>query len=97
MSSPLGQWAVQYLHAVQGRTFFSSLFLFHKIGVDSVSLIQIGIYVHLADIVEQIEIEVFHLAFSQLFFKNGLNLVHVGKVIAGELCGQIEIFPGIGF
>ena len=63
----------------------SGRFLLHQIFVNPVFFIQIGIYVHLADVVEQIKIKVFHPAFFQLLFKDFLHLVHVGEVIARKL------------
>ena len=45
--------------------------------------------VHLADVVEQIEIEVVDAALAELFFKNILDLAHVAQVIAGKLGGKM--------
>ncbi len=67
----------------------------HQIAVDAVAFIQIGVDVHFAHIVEQVKIEVAGLAFFQLFLKDSLHLVHIGKVIAGELGGEIVAVPGI--
>ena len=45
---------------------------------------------------EQIEIKILHNAFFQLLFKNLFHLIHIGKVIARELCSQEIAVPGIG-
>ena len=71
------------------------LLLFHQILEDAILRVQIGVDIHLADIVEQIEIKIIHAAFFQLLFKDLLDLAHIGKVVARELVRQIERFPGI--
>ena len=58
-------------------------------------LIQIIINIHLAYIVEQIEIEVLHLTFLQLLRENFFNLRHVCQIVSRELIRQIEALPGI--
>ena len=63
----------------------AGLFLLHQIFVNSVFFIQIGVYIHLADVVEEVKIKVFHPAFFQLFFKDFLHLVHIGKIVARKL------------
>ena len=73
------------------------LLLLHQIIEDAVFLIQIGVNVHLADVVEQIKVEILHPAFLQLLLKNLLHLVHVRQVIAWELGGQIEALPRVLF
>ena len=57
--------------------------------------VQVGVDVHLADVVKEVEIEVVHLAFFQLLVENFLYLVHVGQVVAGEFGGQVKALPGI--
>ena len=67
-----------------------AFFLLHQIIVDSIFRIQIGVYVHLAHIMEQVEVKIFHLAFLQLCFKDFFHLVHIGQVISREFGGEIE-------
>ena len=57
--------------------------------------VEVGVYVHLADVVEKVEVKIVDAALFQLFFKDGFHLVHVGKVVAGELGGQMELPAGI--
>ena len=74
----------------------SVLFLLHKIAVDPILLIvQIGVNVHLAHIVKEIEIEVFHSQFLQLPLEDFLHLTPIGRVIAGELGSHIETIPRV--
>ena len=69
--------------------------LLHQIRMGTVLGIKILLDIHLADIVKQIEIEVFDAALSELLFEDFLDLAHVAQVIAGKLGGKIEALPGI--
>ncbi len=69
----------------------SVFLLFFQVCIDPVFfLIQIGIDIHLTDIVEQIKIKIFHAALFKLFFKGLLHLRHIGKIIPRKLCGKIK-------
>ena len=61
--------------------------LFHQIIENPEFRIQIFVDVHLTDIMEQIEIKVFHAGFFKLLFKYLLHFRHVGNIIPGKLCG----------
>ena len=69
--------------------------LLHQIRMSAVLGVKILLDVHLADIVEQIEIEVADAALAELLFEDFLDLAHVAQVIAGKLGGEIEALPGI--
>ena len=69
--------------------------LLHQIVIDAVLGVQVGVNVHLTHIVEQIEVEVVHLALLELLLEDLLHLGHVGQVIAREFVGNIEFLPGI--
>ena len=70
--------------------------LLDQVSVCTVSVIvQIMVDVHLAHIVEQVEIKIVHLAFLQLFLKNLFHLAKVGEVVSRELRRQIKILPRI--
>ena len=71
------------------------LFLLQEIIQDTELRIQVLIDIHLADIMEQVEIKIPSSCLLQLFFKNLLYFRHVGKVIAGELVCQIIAVPRI--
>ena len=66
-----------------------------QVVIGAVLGVQVGVDVHLAHVVEQVEVEVLHLAFLQLLLENLLHLAHVGQVVAGELGGQVELLPGM--
>ena len=61
------------------------LLLLHQVVMDAVPGVQVGVDVHLAHIVEEIEVKVVHLALFQLRFEDLLNLRHIGQVVAGNL------------
>ena len=71
------------------------LLLLHEIVKDAVLGVQVGVDVHLAHVVKQIEVEIIHPALFQLLLKDLPYLGHVGQVIAGELVSQIEPVPGV--
>ena len=48
-------------------------------------IIKVLIDVHLAYIVEQIEVEIVYLAFLELLLENLLNVIKVGKIVSREL------------
>ena len=73
----------------------ASLFLLDKVIEDAVLRVEIGVDVHLADVVEQIKVEIGNAALFELFFKDGLHLVHVGKVVARKFGGQEIAFARI--
>ncbi len=73
----------------------SVLLLLHQILEDTVLLIQIFVYIHLTDIVEQVEIKIRNLTLLKLFLKDFLHLRHVGKIISRELRREIELFTRI--
>ena len=66
-----------------------------EVGIDAVLGVQVGVDVHFADIVEEVEVEVVHLALLQLLLEYLLHFAHVVQVVARELGGQIEALPGI--
>ena len=70
-------------------------FLLHQIVVDAVLGVEVGVDVHLADVVEEVEVKILDAALFQLFFKNGFHHVHVGKVVAGKLGGEEELLAGM--
>ena len=72
-------------------------FLLPQIVHNAVLFVQIGVDIHLADVVEQVEIKIFHLAFFQLAREDFLYLRHVGQIIAREFAGQIKALPGMLF
>ena len=61
--------------------------LLSEVGVDAVLGVQIGIDVHFADVVKEVEVEIVHLAFFQLLLENLFHLAHVVQAVAGELGG----------
>lgn len=70
--------------------------LLHQIGVDTVLfVIQIGVDIHLADIVHKIEVKILHLQFLKLSLEYLLHLVPIRRVIAGELGRDIKAVPRI--
>ena len=71
------------------------LLLLHQVVIDAVLGVQVGVDVHLAHVVEQVEVEVVHLALFELFLEDLLHLGHVGQVVAGEFVGNVEFLPGI--
>ena len=73
--------------------FFLHLFQIRNNAI--LRIIQVCIDVQLTDIVHQIEIKILHLTFFELFCKNFFYLRHIGKIIAGELRGKIEVFTRI--
>ena len=63
----------------------------HQVAVDAVFfIVQIGVDVHLAHVVEEVEVEVVHTQLFQLAGEDLPDLAPVGSVVAGELCGNIE-------
>ena len=71
-------------------------FLLDQISVCTVGvIIQVMVDIHLAHIVEQVEIKIVHLAFLQLFLKNLFHPAEVGEVVSRELRRQIKILPRI--
>ena len=73
----------------------SVFLLLHEIFVDAVGLIQVSVYVHLAHIVEKVEIKILCLALLQLLLKDFLHLVHVGEVVAREFISQVKALPWV--
>ena len=71
--------------------------LLDQIGVSAVFfVVEIGIDVHLAYVVEEVEIEVVHAAPFELRLEDLLRLPHVGKVIPGELACKIKFVARVG-
>ena len=58
-----------------------------EVGIDAVLGVQIGVDVHFADVVKEVEIEIVHLALFQLLLENLFHLAHVVQAVAGELGG----------
>lgn len=58
-------------------------------------LIQIGVDIHLADVVEEVEIEAIHPAFFQLLLEDLLHPVHIGEVVAGEFVREEKAVPRV--
>ncbi len=85
--------------AVDGKAQMADsavLFLFHQVGEDAVLLVvQVGVDVHLAEVVKQVKIKVIHAALLELPFKNLLYLGHIGQIVSGELIREIEAVPGV--
>ena len=73
----------------------SVFLLLQQILADTVPGIQIGVYIHLADIVKKIKIKIFYAAFFQLLFKNLLYLIHIGEIVSRKLIGQKKAVSGI--
>ena len=74
----------------------SVLFLFDQITIGAVFfIIQISINIHLADIVEQIEIKMINLTFLKLLLKNLFCLSEISKIVSREFCRQIKLVSGI--
>ena len=73
----------------------AGLLLLHQILENPVFFVQIRVDIHLADVVEQIEIEIPHLTFFQLFFKDLAHFSHIGQIVSREFVRQIKRFPGI--
>ena len=69
--------------------------LLQQVVHDAVARVQIGVDSRLTDVVDQIEVEVVHLALAQLLRKNFPDPGHIGQVIAGEFVRQIEAVPGV--
>ena len=91
---------LQYIHApVTGKTKMadtSVLLLFHQIAVNAVFfIVEIGIDVHLADIVKKIKIKIIHLQFFQLFIKDLFDLAPIGRIIPRKFCRHIKALPRI--
>ena len=60
----------------------SVLLLLNEIVIGAIFfIIQILVNIHLADIVEQIEIKILHLAFFKLLLKNLFHFPEIGKII----------------
>ena len=70
-------------------------FLADQIVINAIFLIQIGVDIHLTDVVEQVKIEIGNLTFFQLFFKNFFYFVHVRQVISREFIRKIKAFAGM--
>ena len=71
------------------------LLLLHQVVMDAVPGVQVGVDVHLAHIVEEIEVKVVHLALFQLRFEDLLNFRHIGQVVAGKFVGDVKAVPGM--
>ena len=69
--------------------------LLQQIVQNAVLRVQVGVDVHFADVVKQVEVEIIHSALLQLLFKYLLYLGHIGQVIAWKLGGQIKALPGV--
>ena len=71
--------------------------LLHEIGICTVFfLIEIGVDVHLAYVVEQIEIKVIHAALFELRFKDLLRLAHVGQIVPRKFTCEMKGRTRIG-
>ena len=57
--------------------------------------VEIVIDVHFTDVMDEVEVEVLHPRLFELLLKDLLDLVHVGKVVAGELRSKVERVAGI--
>ena len=73
----------------------SILFLLHQIRKNMVFLIKVCVYVHLTDIVEQVEVEITDPTFLKLTFKNFLHLIHIRQIIPRELGSKIIILSRV--
>ena len=68
--------------------------LLHQIAVDTILfIIQIRVNVHLTDVMEEIEVKIFHLQLFQLPFEDLLHMPPVGRIISRELGRDIELLP----
>ena len=70
-------------------------FLFPEIPQDIPAGIQIcgeRIFIH---IVQQIKIEIFYIAFSQLFLEDRFRIIGAADLVSGVFCGQEVFFPRI--
>ena len=87
-----GQGAVRGKAEMADAPVFLLLF---QVGENAVALVQIGVDVHLADVVEEVEIEMVRAALFQLRFENLLHFVDVPEIVAGELGGEIKAVPRV--
>ncbi len=69
--------------------------LFQQVFIDSVLAVQIRIDIHLAYIVEQIEVKITDAAFFQLSLENFFCFRHICKIVSRKLGCQIKALPGI--
>ena len=46
-------------------------------------------------IVKKVKVKIIYAAFLELLLKNGLGIVGICNLMAGEFCGKIPAFPGI--
>ena len=85
--------------AVRGKTEMTDtpiLLLLHEVGIGAVLfLVQIGVDIHFANIVEEIEIEIIDSALLQLLFENLFDPAEIGKVVPGEFTREIKTFARI--
>ena len=66
--------------------------LLHEILVYAELLVEIAVYVQLADVVKEVEVEIFHTALLELRLEYLFDLVHVREVVAGELVREVKLF-----
>ena len=71
------------------------LLLFQQVVQNAELRIKVLVDVHLADVVEQIEVEILHAGLFQLRLKDLPHLWHVGHIVAGKLGRDEKAVPGI--
>ena len=71
-------------------------FHLHQVVIDAVLRIQIVVDIHLAYIMEKIEVEILHAGLSELLGEDLLYLRHVPEIVSGELICKIEALTRMG-
>ena len=64
--------------------------LLKQVVEDAVGGVEVAVHVHLAHVVEEVEVEVAGAGLLELPLEDLLDLAHVGEVVAGELVGEVE-------
>ena len=68
----------------------AGLLLLEQVGDDAVVEIEVLVDIHLAHVVDKIEIEVPRTGLLELLLEDLLDLVHVRQVVTGKLGGEVE-------
>ena len=74
----------------------AKLFLLQEVVHDAPAGVGIGLDGLLVHVVQQVEVEVIHLALAQLLLEDGGGIVALADLMARELRGQVVAVPGIG-
>ena len=79
------------LLTVYGKTEVSYpavFLLFFQVVIDAVRVVEIGIYIDLAYIMEQIEVEMIDAAFFKLFRKYPSYFIYICEIVSGKFVGK---------